>query len=115
MFNNIMIGIKDSDWAGDSNHHKSITGIIIMLAGSAILCKFRSQDTIALSSTEVEFIATVEARKYILYLRSILSDIGIPQHDATILYENNQGSLLMASDQQPTKRTNHIDITHFVL
>ena len=115
LFNNIITGIKDSDWAGDSNHRKSITGIVIMLAGAAILCKSRFQDTIALSSTEAEFIAAVEAGKYILYLRSILNDIGIPQNDATILYEDNQGSLLMASAQQPTKRTRHIDIKNFVL
>ena len=86
-----------------------------MLAGAAILCKSRFQDTIALSFTEAEFIAAVEAIKYILYLRSILNDIGILPNDTTILYEDNQGSLLMASPQQPTKRTRHIDIKNFVL
>ena len=34
IFNNIIIGIKDSDWVGDSNHRKLITGIVIMLAGA---------------------------------------------------------------------------------
>ena len=106
---------KDSDWAGDSTHRKSVTGIVIKLAGGAILCKSRFQDTIALSSTEAEFIAAVDAGKYILYLRSILEDIGLCQNDATILYEDNQGSLLLATAQQPTKRTRHIDIKHFVL
>ena len=115
MFNNILIGVKNTDWTGYSINRKSITRIVIMLAGSTILCKSRFQDTIALSSTEAEFIAAVEAGKYILYLRSILNDIGIPQNDATILYEDNQGSLLMASAQQPTKRTRHIDINNFVL
>ena len=61
-----------------------------MLGGAVILCKSRFQDTIALSSTEAKFIAAVEGGKYILYLRSILNDIGIPQHDATILYEDNK-------------------------
>ena len=37
------------------------------------------------------------------------------QHEATILYEDNQGSFLTAQTQQPTKRTRHIDIKHFVL
>ena len=107
--------MKDSDWAGDSNHRKSVTGIVIKLAGGTVLYKARFQETIALSSTEAEFIAAVEAGKYILYLRSILQDIGMTQHEATILYEDNQGSLLMAQAQQPTKRTRHIDIKHFVL
>ena len=107
--------MKDSDWAGDSNHRKSVTGIVIKLAGGTVLYKARFQETIALSTTEAEFIAAVEAGKYILYLRSILHDIGMTQDEATILYEDNQGSLLMAQAQHPTKRTRYIDIKHFVL
>ena len=107
--------MKDSDWAGDSNHRKSVTGIVIKLAGGTVLYKAQFQETIALSTTEAEFIAAVEAGKYILYLCSILHDIGMAQDEATILYEDNQGSLLMAQAQQPTKRTRHIDIKHFVL
>ena len=61
MFNNILIGVKNTDWTGYSINRKSITRIVIMLAGSTILCKSRFQDTIALSSTEAEFIAAVEA------------------------------------------------------
>ena len=81
-----------------------------MLNGAAVLQKSRFQDTIALSFAEAEFIAAVEVGKYTLNLRSILNDIGLPQHDATIIYEDNQGFLLMASTQQPTKKTRHIDI-----
>ena len=107
--------MKNSDWAGDSNHHKSVTGIVIKLAGGTVLYKARFRETIALSSTEAEFIAAIEAGKYILYLRSILHNIGMTFHEATILYEDNQGSLLMAQAQPSTKRTRHVDIKHFVL
>ena len=68
-----------------------------------------------MSSTEAEFTAAAEAGKYILYVRSLLEQIGIPQHHATILYEDNQGALLMTNAQQPTKRTRHMDIKDFVL
>ena len=111
----MLFGIKDSDWEEDSQHRKSVTGIVIMLAGAAVLYKSRFQDTIALSFAEAEFIAAVEVGKYTLNLRSILNDIGLPQHDATIIYEDNQGSLLMASAQHSTTRTRYIDITNFVL
>ena len=83
--------MKDSDWAGDSNHRKSVTCIVIKLAGGTVLYKARFQETIALSTTEAEFIAAVETGKYILYLRSILHDIGMDQVEATILYEDNHG------------------------
>ena len=50
-----------------------------------------------------------------MYVRSILDQLGIPQNEATTLYEDNQGALLMANQQQPTKRTRHMDIKHFVI
>ena len=56
-----------------------------------------------------------EAAKVILYVRSILDDIGINQNSATTLYEDNQGALLMANCGQPTKRTRHIDTKYFAL
>ena len=34
---------------------------------------------------------------------------------ATILYEDNQGVLLMANGQQPTKRTRHVETRHFAI
>ena len=105
----------DSDYAGDQTHRKSVTGISLQLAGGTILYKTKFQDTIALSSTEAEFTAAAEAGKFIKYVRSILDEIGLDQKHATILYEDNQGALLLANAQQPTKRTRHMDIKHFAL
>ena len=69
----------------------------------------------AQSSTEAEFIAAAEAGRYILYLRTIMEEIGLPQHHATVIYEDNNGALLMAKAGQPTKRTKHIDTRYFAL
>ena len=111
----VMFGAVDSDYAGDVSHRRSVTGIILRIAGGTIFYKSKFQDTVALSSTEAEFTAAAEAGKYILYVRSILEQLGIPQNEATTLYEDNQGALLMANAQQPTKRTRHMDIKTFVL
>jgi len=105
----------DSDFAGDTVHRKSVSGIVIKLAGGAVLYKTQYQPTIAGSSTEAEFTAATEAGKYILHLRTILQEIGIQQEEATILFEDNQGALLMAMAQRPTKRTRHMDIKHFII
>ena len=105
----------DSDHAGDIKHRKSVTGIIAKLAGGTVLYKTAYQQVLAHSSTEAEFVAACEAGKYILYLRSLLEEIGLRQEEATILYEDNQGALLMANAQRPTKRTKHMDLKHFGL
>ena len=51
----------------------------------------------------------------ILFFRSLLFDLGYEQDDATILYEDNNGALMMANAQQPTKCTRHLDIKYFAL
>ena len=108
-------GALDSDWAGDTNHRKSVTGYTIKYAGGTIYYKTKFQDTIALSSTKAEFTAACDAAKAILYICSILDEIHVPQDEATTLFIDNNGALLMANAQQPTRRTHHMDIKHFAL
>lgn len=112
---NILIGATDSDHLGDVSHRKSVLGVVLKLAGGAVLYKTSYQQMIAQSSTEAEFTAAVDAAKYILYLCTQLDEIGIPQHQATTLYEDNKGALLMAQAQKPTRRTCHMDTKYFGL
>ena len=86
-----------------------------MYAGGAIGYKTKFQTIIAHSSTEAEFVAACDTAKMILFFRSLLDQLGQPQDEATILYEDNTGALLMANAQQPTRRTRHIEIKHFAL
>ena len=105
----------DSDYASDTGHRRPVTGIVIKIGGGTVYYKTRYQDCQAHSSTEAEFTAAADAGKQILYVRSLLYQIGMPQNDATILYEDNQGALLMENSQQPTRRTRHMDIKAFAL
>jgi hypothetical protein len=108
-------GYVNSDWGPDKKHHRSVTGMVIMYAGGAVGWKSKYQGTIAHSSTEAEFVAACDAGKFILFYRSLLSDLGIKQHGATTLFEDKKGALLMANAQQPTQRTHHMDIKHFAI
>jgi len=110
-----IIGYVDSDWAGDTKHRRSISGMCLYFAGASVVYQSRFQTTISQSSTEAEFITAVEAEKLALYLRSMLKDIDIPQTDATKLYEDNAAAIAMANKSRPTRRTHHMDIKHFAL
>ena len=110
-----LTGSVDSDWASDTKERKSVSGITMFLAGGVVNYKTKIQCDIAHSSTEAEFVAACEAAKMAIYLRSILAEIGISQEDATMIYEDNTGALLMANTQQPTRRTRHMDIKHFAI
>ena len=97
----------DLDHTGNVSHQKSVSGVVIKLAGGAVLYKTTYQQMIAHSSTESEFVSACKVGKNVLYLCSLLQEIRIPQEATTILYEDNQGALLMANTQCPTQRTHH--------
>ena len=48
--------------------------------------------------------------KMILFVRSVLWDLGIPQEVATLLYEDNDACTNMENAQKPTPHTRHMDI-----
>ena len=53
--------------------------------------------------------------KMILFVRSILWDLHIPQEAATVLFEDNDGCTAMGNAQKPSPCTRHIDIKYFSL
>ncbi len=77
--------------------------------------KTQLQDTIAISSTESEFMAAYKLGKMLLYVCSILWDLKVPQEAASWLYENNNACTAMANAQKPTSCTRHMDIRYHVL
>jgi len=109
------VAFVDSDWATNMKKHTSVTGMVLMMSGGAIGYKSKFQMVIAHSSTEAEFVAICNMGKMILFFRAFLEDIGVEQEYAMVLFEDNNGALLMANSQQPTKRTRHIYIKHFAI
>ena len=51
----------------------------------------------------------------ILFVQSILWDLGVLQTAATIAYEDNDAATAMANAQKPTTRAQHLDIKYNVL
>jgi hypothetical protein len=110
---NVLHAYADSDWASCVKTRRSFGGTCIRLTGGTIAYKSKFQPTIAGSSTEAEFMAAYDTGKMILFVRSILWDLDIPQEAATVLYEDNDACTAMGNAQKLTPRTRHIDIKYF--
>uniref|UniRef100_A0AAV1TND8 Reverse transcriptase Ty1/copia-type domain-containing protein n=1 Tax=Peronospora matthiolae TaxID=2874970 RepID=A0AAV1TND8_9STRA len=76
----------------------------------------KKQRTVALSSTEAEYMALTEATQEAVWLKAFLCEIGEMKNDEAVkIYEDNQGSIALAKNPEFHKRTKHIDIRyHFV-
>jgi hypothetical protein len=104
----------DSDWASNA-HRKSISGYVFTLGGGAIAWSSKKQLTTALSSAEAEYVASTHATKQLLWHRSLMVELHLPQPDPQILQSDNQASIAIAHNPEFHSRTKHIDIAlHFM-
>ncbi len=98
----------------DTDTRRSHAAYIIMMNGGPISWKSRRQDSVALSTSEAEYMAASEVGKEILYLRAILCDVGYAQTAPTNIYENNLACIAMSTNPVRRKSSRHIDIrVHF--
>lgn len=110
-----LCGYMDSSWGDCPLTRRSTGGVCLRLAGGPVSWKGQLLPTVALSSTEAEYMEASAAGRMSLYVRSILWDLEIPQEAATILYEDNDGATAMANAGKPTSRSRHIDIKYYAL
>src|SRR5207237_9190631 len=64
-----LVGYVDSDYAGDLDKRRSLTGYIFTIGGCAVSWKASLQATVALSTTEAEYMAISKACKEAIWLR----------------------------------------------
>jgi len=107
-----LIGYSDANWGNDTDTRKSTTGYLFYLSGGVVSWSSKRQATVALSSTEAEYMALTHTTKETIWLRTILKELGFAQNDATTLYEDNQSCIALAKNPIHHARTKHIDIQH---
>jgi hypothetical protein len=110
-------GYVDADWASDVNDRKSTSGFVFMLAGGAISWSSKKQPSVALSSTEAEYIAGAHATKEAIWLKNLVSEIWKDQikNSPITLYIDNQSAIAIAKNPEFHDRTKHIEVRHHFL
>jgi hypothetical protein len=95
----------DANWAACPQTRCSFTGCCLRLADGTVAYKTKLQPTVAQSSTEADFMGACDAGKMLLYVRSIMWNLGILQTAASMLYEDNDAAvgLLAPSQRYSTK------------
>lgn len=86
--NEQLYGLVDADWRGNLIDRRSYTGYALMLGGAAVSWEARKQRTVALSSTETEYLAIAEEA---LYLKDLVNEIGISSEELK-LYNDSQSA-----------------------
>ena len=105
-------GYCDSDWAGDRNERKSVTGYCVYFLGCLIAWKSRSQKNVTLSSSEAEYVAISEICCEIMFIKMILAFLNVEIEKPIKVFCDNVGAIYMSNNAKAGARTKHIDVRY---
>ena len=99
---------------GDKDNRRSTTGSVFTVGGTAISWVSKIQSVVALSTTEAEYVAAIEASKEIIWLQRLMDELG-KKHDMGMLYSDSQSAIHLAKNSAFHSRTKHIHLKyHFI-
>ncbi|XP_047328226.1 secreted RxLR effector protein 161-like [Impatiens glandulifera] len=87
-------------YGGDNvDSRRSMTGYVFTLGGSVVSWKATLQPTVILSTTEAEYMALIEAAKKGIWLKGLVSDLGL-HHDQASVYCDSLSAICLTKDQK---------------
>lgn len=104
-------GYCDADWANDLDERRSCTGYVFTLQGGSISWNCKRQPTVALSSTEAEYMALSSAIQEAMWLKQFQHEFWDSSKAITIFCDN-KSAIDLASTDSYHARSKHIDIRH---
>ena len=102
-------GFTNSDMLGDVDSIRSTSGYVMTYAGGDVSWQSRLQKAMPLSTTEIEYMAAVEAGKELIWMRdNFLSELGMKKEKILHHCDNRSGIHLAKNVVRYHSRTKHI-------
>jgi hypothetical protein len=109
-----LYGYSNADYAGCKIDRKSTSGTCQFLGRSLVSWASKKQKSVALSTTEAEYIAACHCCAQLLWMRQTLKDYGYKLGKVPLLCDN-ESAIRMADNSAEHSRTKHIDIRYHFL
>ncbi|XP_075170491.1 uncharacterized protein LOC142242861, partial [Haematobia irritans] len=107
-----IVCFTDADWGGDCTDRKSYTGYVCIMAGAVVSYESKKQDTVALSSTEAEYMSMSSACKEVTYLKKLFNEMKIQCPKAITMNVDNMSAINLVKNPVYHNRSKHIDIKY---
>ncbi|KAB2631211.1 hypothetical protein D8674_008730 [Pyrus ussuriensis x Pyrus communis] len=105
-----LYAFSDADWAGDRDDRKSTTGYVVYLGGNLISWSSRKQRSVSRSSTEAEYRAIVATTAELIWIQSLMRELGISLPTTPVVSCDNIRAMFYCANPVLHSRMKHIDI-----
>jgi hypothetical protein len=109
------ITYSDSDHGGNPDNGKSTGGYVVKIGTGAVSWSSKLQTLVALSTTEAEHIAAVEAGKEIIWMRQLMGELGYDISGPSLLRMDNQSAIAVNKNPEHHGRMKHLSLRLFWL
>ena len=110
-----LVGYSDSDWCGDVDDRKSTAGYVFYMGDTAFTWLSKKQPIVTLSTCEAEYVAASWCVCHATWLRNLLHELKMTQHEATEIRVDNKSAIELAKNPVHHERSKHIDVRfHFI-
>ncbi len=94
-----LISYTNSDWGRDLDKRRSTSSMVFKLGPAPIHWSSKLQPTIAMSTTKTKYQTLAEGAKEIVWLHNLLVDMHILQEGPTMLFCDNQSSIIKTCEE----------------
>ncbi|KAI0999445.1 hypothetical protein K3495_g8748 [Podosphaera aphanis] len=106
-------GFTDPSYGNFIDDRKSCSGYIFRLGEATVSWSSKKQKTVALSTTEAEYMAMSDAARHMIWIKNALSELNQPYKP--IMHADSNGSIDLSRNHRISQRSKHSDIRyHFI-
>lgn len=108
-----LYAFSDADWGGNKDNYTSTSAYIIYFGRNAVSWCSRKQRTVARSSTEAEYHAVAAATSELIWVQSLLSELGVSLPLTPTVYCNNVGTTYFCANPVFHSHMKHIVLDYY--
>eukprot|EP00253_Pinus_taeda_P015199 PITA_15199 len=107
-------GYVDVDMASDRDNWRSTIGYVFTVGRTTISWVSKHKSVVVLSTTEAEYVASIEASKEIIWLQRFLDELG-KKKELGKLYSDSQSAIHLSKNSAFHSKTKHTQLKyHFI-